>query len=370
LVSNYESIEELLNGKDDSQVLFELLSCGTKPLNALAFLSVKNHTDKRERDELKAKFDYEEAEGYVVGAFETATAALASSYMMAVTRGSLPGSSVQSTQNPLPSFVLSMFKHVSPKTEGDLLSLTMDFDPKHVDLSTMFEESNLSDWPEEIANRMNLGVAGHKLVKACHMLSTKFITTKSKGLELCERLAELGQEADGGFYPKLHPAMNRIKDAYPKFYTYGLKALFNSLEGSKDNKYLLLKQVGAFNSDKLIIKRELENVTDGYMGWDLDVLFSLIGKPVKFSSYDPSRIVRKAPIVHGDFEYMEVKSREATVEETVEVTEKAVPLGEVKATQEKSDAEKEGKVVSPVKAKSTKDKKGLKQRFLEGSGSK
>jgi len=370
LVSNYDTIEELISGKSDGQILFELLSCGTKPLNAIAFMTVASHSNEKERVELRSKFDYEVAEGYVPGAFETASAVLASSYLMAVTRGTLPASSVQSARNPLPTFVMNMFKHVSPKTEKDLLTLAMDFDPKHIDLSVIFEDANLIDWPEEIANRLNLGVAGHKLLKACQILSDKFVKAKSKNLDLCEGLAKLGQEADGGFYPSLHPALNQLKNVFPKFYLYGLKALFDTLEGSKDNKYMLLKQVGAFNSDKLISGKELENIPNGYLNWDISVLLGLIGKPVKFQQYDAKKLVRKELIKHGDFDYIELKSKEKVVEETVELVEKTRTLGDSDVEGEKSSEKGGSTSTTSTKSISSKEKKGAKERFLSQNAPK
>lgn len=300
LVSNYENEGSLLAVGENDKVFFELLSCGTKPIDALVFLNVAMMTDSEDKTELKRKFRYEKALGYIDGAFEESCAAITAAYMIAVTRGSLPGSSMSSANNPLPTLIRNMFKD-APTNEMGLASMAMSFDPKHISLGNLFVESSLLGWPEEVANRMNLGVAGHKIMKACQMLKNKFQEADSKARQICLMLASLADESNGGFYPNLHPSNNAIKATHPKFYSQGLKALFDCLKGTKDEKYADLEMTGSFKSESLIINKKLDKIPMIYSSWDAVILKGLIGQPAKFVSYDVDQFERLELIKRSDY---------------------------------------------------------------------
>lgn len=327
LVSNFESIKDLLQDKSPDIVFKELLGCGTKPIDALAFLLVDKMEEGDDKSELMAKFKYEKVNGYLKGQFEYSCAATTAAFVIAVTRGSLPGSTMSSGKNPLPQFVKGMFAN-PPKDEATLSKALMSFDPKHVNLGNLFVPACLGGWPEEVANRLNLGVAGHKPMKACMMLSGFLISEDNKAKKFVTTLIALGQASDGGFYPGFHPANNSLKAKYPKFYVQALRALFDCLKGTKDAKYDLLERVGAFKSDIYVSKKTLDKVNQDYLAWDIEALAVQVGKPVKFEQYEVKELKRLPMIPFSDFPFQEEKEAATEKAEDEEEAQEVIVAGQ------------------------------------------
>lgn len=377
VVSNYDTPDILLELGNVDKMFMELLSCGTKVIDAIAFLQVCRMPDSNEKSELKGKFEYQKSNGYTEGAFEESCAGIAAAYVIAVTRGSLPGSNMSSAKNPLPQFVNNMFVK-PPANELQLSQMIMSFDPKHVNLTNLFVEKSLKGWPEEIANRMNLGVAGHKIMKACQMLRDSFIEADSHAVKICVMLAELANKANGGFYPGLHPANNRLKGTYQKFYAQSLKALFDCLKGVKESKYVLLETTGAFKSEALVQKKTLDRLPSNYMTWDIDSLVALIGQPVKFDNYNVIELKRLEMPKRADFPMMKAKGvvldnspnvqgGEISIVSGMETSEESSGEEQISETLGKSSV---GALKEKDKGKQEGVKKGEKGKWIEKKGKK
>lgn len=263
-------------------MVMNLIMSGTKPFDALLFLRVLMNEADDETDKI---FKITEINEFDRSLMYQSFAVVTACFLILITRGSFPASTQLAASNPLPKFVIGMLKDVND--EHSLRERAMSFDPKHINLSNIFSEDNLKGWPSVIANRMNMGVAGHKTLKLALLIGESGTAGTDKDKQFFVLIRRLAAQLDGGFYPALHPALNSSNNKFPRFYLNTLVVCYRVINGNHAKKVKMIKSSGGFGNERKLENEEyMSTATMDYMSWDFDALEKWLGKPQKFMEYE------------------------------------------------------------------------------------
>lgn len=262
-------------------LMMEMLQSGTKIFDALSYIAARG--DESLKDVFVLTKVNDKALSKQVRAIKIAVSCI----IIFVSRGALPGISEKSASTKLPRFVTNLLGQENMETEGNLRAEAMSFDPKHVNLDNFFSAENLEGWDSILANRFNLGVAGHKPLKVVYDLYSHFSLEelRSPADHLVHMLFGLASDGSGDCYPTLHPSKQIVSTKFKDFYKQCLCAIYDTIvEDDPDQKIKIMKTCNALTPDKWITKENLTMHKRVYRNWDLKVLKNTIGKPVIFLS--------------------------------------------------------------------------------------
>lgn len=300
------------------QALAMMLQAGTKPFNAILYAGVCAGEQLGTFGNL---FDLETCRTPSIIKQNKAISILAAAIIVLYTRGSLPGGNNSSLNQRLPNFVINMLANSNITTEIELRNAMSDFDPKHLNVHAFMGVNSYAGWNEVVANRLNLGVAGHKPIKAIADLAGSFVENTVQADLLCSRLRTAERQLNAGFYLSLHPAYGTLARAYPKFYLNCLKSLFNCLNGTDSQKYALMASLPYFRNERAIIDKKLHLMSNQYVNWNYERWGELLGAVNRFTSdtRDNMRVEPVHLIVEDDFEVQE---------EDLGADQQAIPVNE------------------------------------------
>jgi len=270
-----------LNMKGDF-LMMEMLQSGTKIFDALAYIAARSNSS------LNEVFRLQRAEERSLDKQVRAIKVAVSCIIIFVSRGALPGTSEKSASTRLPRFVTNILGQENMETEGALRDEAMSFDPKHVNLDNFFAQENLEGWDFILANRFNLGVAGHKPLKVAYELYSHFDLKelKTPAEILVSMLFDIASDDHGDCYPTLHPSKQIVSTKFKDFYKQCLCAIYDAIiEDDPDQKIKIMKTCSALTPDKWITKDNLTMHKRTYRQWDIKLLKATIGKPVVFLSH-------------------------------------------------------------------------------------
>jgi hypothetical protein len=273
------------NDFNHEKVVDEILRCGTKPLDALSFVASMLAKD----EEAMTLFSFVKGENNVENQ-KKSIALLASAVIIFVSRGAFPTSEGKRGNSNLPDFIKNLLGEIKIESEKELAVLLSSFDSRHIRMTEFFKEENLKGWDDIMANRLNLGVAGHKPLKVTHELYKAMITTgDSREVKYVQKMAQLYTEMRGGFYPELHPSKQAFALKYKGFYQQSLCAIFDAIAGSKEEKLQIMQSSNALKNEKFIHPDQNGQVAviheiRTYHTWNLHEMEKDIGYPAKFTS--------------------------------------------------------------------------------------
>lgn len=316
-------INAALQAEDLTPLFGALLQAKTKPFNAIAFVGCIG------REEIQSIFTVTEVDDVCDEYQEQAVRLMTAALVNFVGRGALPGASPQSSNLALPRFVTQTIKVFGAATEGELKSLLMDFDTKHVNMTGFFKAENLENFNALLANRFAIGVAGHKPLSVAADLHGRMVDlskSTKKEAALVSLLIQKYQECHNGMYVSLHPYVQTVGQKYKGFYPQCLRAIYMCLTGSHDQKIEIMKNHPALRSDNLVKTGMLNKVGPNIESWNLTELAMDIGEAMKFSAHSDE--VEKSDMV---------KSFGST--KPKEVEKKEIPALKL---EEDSEAEEEG----------------------------
>lgn len=269
------------------ETLAMILQSGTMVMDALIYMGVLR---SNLLDTHGTIFSFIERNGGSIENQVKSVSLLTAAVIILYTRGSLPGSNMTSSGQTLPKFVAAMSGLSDYETEGELRDAIMSFDPKHVNLSMLMAGDLYGGWDSIVANRINLGVAGHKPLKAIADLWTQ-IPDASKGpLTLIGRLKSKYDALNGGFYLALHPAYGTVAARYNKFYLNCMRAIFDVLPGINNVKYDIMVGLQYLSKDSTIVNHRLHRFAATYDSWNFEIWDEAFGVVTRFDSEDREHI--------------------------------------------------------------------------------
>lgn len=275
--------EEYMKPESLDMFVHYSLCSGTKPFDMVAYVAAQGATSSA-RMEL---FDFKVGK-YDPAKQSVAVALLASSIVMFVSRGAFPAQDEARGRTPLPTFVRNMLPGLD--TEKSLADKLGSFDFKHIEVKHFFEPENLKGWEDILANRLNLGVAGHKPLKVALELSAKFPADAKRPAEKYVAMLVAAQNvAKGGFFPSLHPAQQEFSTKYKGFYVQSLAAIYDALPGDKAEKIKVMRTSNALKNEKLLDQTggdepRIISVARTYQGWNLEEMIKDMGNPRRFEA--------------------------------------------------------------------------------------
>lgn len=277
---------------DLGNLLITMLQCGTKVFDAIMWIGVRQ-AEKVER--FSKYFEFKRGESCSLHNQNRALTILAANWLLFITRGSFPLKTIAGNRAPLPKFVLTMLSEYQIKNENVLYQESTSFDLRHVKIDNLIAGCPLDGWDEIILNRMNLGVAGHKSVKAAHDLSAHYkedALTRNKILGI---LVKVGSTLMNGFYPSFHPSTKIVASKFDKFHINSLNLIYSELKGDDDQKYGLFNSLDYLKNDSLLKERKMNRIIPTWKSWREDEMTKAVGSIVKFTS--KSRIIGDVQIV-------------------------------------------------------------------------
>lgn len=288
---NEDASNYFANG-DLGNLLITMLQCGTKVFDAIMWIGVRQ-ASKVER--FSKYFEFKRGESCSLNNQNRALTILAANWLLFITRGSFPLKTIAGNRAPLPKFVLTMLSEYQIKNENVLYQESTSFDLRHVKTDNLITGCPLDGWDEIILNRMNLGVAGHKSVKAAHDLSAHYkddALTRNKILGI---LVKVGSTLTNGFYPSFHPSTKIVACKFDKFHINSLNLIYSELKGDDDQKYGLFSSLDYLKNDSLLKERKMNRIIPTWKSWKEDEMTKAVGSIVKFTS--KSRIIGDVQIV-------------------------------------------------------------------------
>jgi len=301
-----------------TEVMAMILQAGTKVLDAIAFLRTRN------LDTHRPIFIIKEVTTVNIVKQSYAVKLAMCAVMIFVSRGSLPASNNKSAQTKLPEFVKSTLGNPNLKTEKDLRHALMSYDPRHINMRNFFNNNTLAGWDPVVCNRLMLGVAGHKPLKIVAditaSLPNNIQSLTDPASQIINILVAKNTEANGGFYPNLHPSKQNLANQFPEFYRQCVLAVYKVLPGSDDDKMKILKKVRALSPDEWFKSGAFKNHLPTYQNWPIDQLSEAIGGPLRFAPIDDTEIMRTGehkPSAYGHSDVMPFESED--MEEEAEV---------------------------------------------------
>lgn len=278
-----EEVRKAMKLKDGHiTLLLNMLMSGTKPFDAILCLSIAKLEDGSKLDNI---FKFVPETELDKDAVSPSLALVTACLMILVTRGSFPASNVASGHNPLPKFIVSMINGLTDETS--LRDASMSFDPKNISMKGLFNEESLKGWPSVVANRMNLGVAGHKTIKLASAIGENYRKDDDREAKLFQVLLDKAGAMNGGFYAVLHPANNSAQSKFPRFYLNTLVLCYRIMNGTHDAKIKFIKNMGGFDNEQKLDKESfLKNAVLDYVTWNPEDLSEWLDHPVKFGVYE------------------------------------------------------------------------------------
>lgn len=295
-----------ISSEDGIQLLSNMLQSGTKPLNAIVYMQTRN------MEGYDTAFKITKVENATIENQVKSIKLVLAAVLTYISRGQLPAAQSLQIRTPLPKFMRATLG-IKAKDEVELRKLLMDFDPKHISMSKIFSSpDNFAGWEEIVGNRLLLGVAGHKPLKAVKELYP-FITVlgdDDKG-KIIGILHEASKDLNRGFYPSLHPGVQSFSKKYPNFYKTTLKLLFDKMSGDVISKQAKLLNLGMFKSDKFV-KDEILHYNPDIRSWDINSMKDSLGEIIIFGE-------SKGDItIHKKLEYSKGKVQDGADEEEIE----------------------------------------------------
>lgn len=289
-----------------AETLGIILQSGTKIFDALQYIAAKTSENYESYSDV---FDLEEVNNGSIANQVSAITHLTACVIILYTRGSLPGSNASSSSQALPRFVTNMSSCLNYESEGILRDASMSFDPRHINIRSIMEANVYDGWNSVVANRINLGIAGHKPLKIVNDLWMQFPENAKTPNSLVGRLKAKYDALNGGFYLNLHPAFAVVATAYSKFYLNCLKAVYDAIPGSTAHKYETLESLIYLTRDTSIVNKRLHKYSGSYSTWDYGNWDDLFGE-IKVFSADNRVINPDEPIglLVPEFEDEEVTS--------------------------------------------------------------
>lgn len=269
------------------QSLAMTLQAGTKAFNAILLAAIVSSGRIEEFDHL---FEFIPTHVVSLDIQNKMIGLLCASIVVLYTRGSLPGSNATSAGQRLPNFVTNMVHDLEIKTESDLRTNVMDFDPKHLNIRQFMQANCYSGWDNVIANRLNLGVAGHKPLKAIIDLNPSINQQHLQNNHLASRLRAAAEALNGGFYLSLHPAFASLSNHYQKFYLNCLHAIFSVMNGSNDEKYTLMRNLAYFRNERALTEKTIHMFPAGYANWNYGEWANHLGETRRFSDENRAEV--------------------------------------------------------------------------------
>jgi hypothetical protein len=263
------------------EALANLLQSGTMVFDAIMYMGIVRSGALRTHESI---FDFQEKNVGSMSDQIDSIAKLTAAVIILYTRGSLPATNTASETQKLPKFISNMSGLSDYETELDLRDGIMSFDPKHISLVSIMSADVYEGWDDIVANRMNLGVAGHKPLKVVADLWTYFPEAAKRDGSLIQRLKLKYDEMNGGFYLALHPVFGTVASFYNKFYLNCMKAIFDSLSGNNNARYEILDGLQYLSKDNNIVNKRLHRFSASYLTWDYSKWDDLFGTISKFSS--------------------------------------------------------------------------------------
>jgi len=326
---------DAISQTDGVQLLSNLLQSGTKPLNAIVYMQT------RKIDTYIKAFKIKKVEKATIENQVKSIKLVLAAVLTYMSRGQLPAAQSLQIRTPLPKFMRSTLG-IKAKDEVELRKLLMDFDPKHISMEKIFDDhENFAGWEEIVGNRLLLGVAGHKPLKAVKELYP-FITNignDDKG-KVIDALYECSKGLSKGFYPSLHPGIQSFSKKYPNFYKTTLKLLFDKMSGDALSKQAKLLNLGMFKSDKFV-KDEILNYNPDISSWDINRIAESLGQLIEFGA------AKGQIVIKTKLEYSKDTSVYESDEEEIELDEDdSVKAEKPKTMSLSSQAKSSSKTVS------------------------
>lgn len=269
------------------ETLAMILQSGTMVMDALIYMGVLRSNLLETHGTI---FSFIERNGGSIENQVKSVSLLTAAVIILYTRGSLPGSNMTSSGQALPKFVAAMSGLSDYETEGELRDAIMSFDPKHVNLSMLMAGDLYGGWDSIVANRINLGVAGHKPLKAVADLWTQIPEAAKGHLTLIGRLKSKYDALNGGFYLALHPAYGTVAARYNKFYLNCMRAIFDVLPGINNVKYDIMSGLQYLSKDYTIVNHRLHRFAATYDSWNFEIWDESFGVVTKFDSENREHI--------------------------------------------------------------------------------
>lgn len=333
---------------NNEQNLSNMLQCGTKPFNAIMYLQF--HTSPSHKDAFVVKHDMKvQSSSNQVKAIKMILAAV----LMFISRGQLPAAQNASSTTPNPRFMKDTLG-INIKSEGTFRKMLMDFDPKHLSMELMFRKpENFAGWDDIVKNRMLLGVAGHKPLKALRMLYPLLTRdmTDDKG-RILQELYKGAQNIHTGFYPSLHPSIQAFAPHYPNFYKNVMRLICEKMGGDIISNQQRIKRLGMFKKDEFV-NNEITTYEADLNGWDIDKIVERLGDLITFGAKKGQiQITKKIELKQTEYD----KSKEEGSDEEEEEEEE-----EIETDEEAHEEEVKPKLQVPKKAAK---KKTYEQEFV------
>jgi len=263
------------------EILVSMLQSGTKIFDAIMWIGVRL-AEKSER--FSKYFEFDRGNSCSIENQNRSLTILAANWLLFITRGSFPNRISVNDRAPLPRFISSMIVEYNIKDEANLYTVSTSFDLKHIKVDNLIMAAPKNGWDEIVLNRMNLGVAGHKSIKAASDLSSHYMDKSLEQNKMLEALVIAGSKLNTGFYPSLHPSTKKVADVFQKFHVNSLHIIFSELKGDDDYKYGLLSGLDYLRNDQLIKNRSFKKITPTWKNWKVETFTATLGALVMFSS--------------------------------------------------------------------------------------
>lgn len=265
------------------EILVSMLQSGTKIFDAIMWIGVRL-AEKSER--FSKYFEFDRGSSCSIENQNKSLTILAANWLLFITRGSFPNRVSVNDRAPLPRFISSMIVEYNIKDEANLYNVSTSFDLKHIRVDNLISAAPKSGWDEIVLNRMNLGVAGHKSIKAAADLSSHYMDKSLEQNKILSAMVVAGSKLNTGFYPSLHPSTKKVADLFQKFHVNSLHIIFSELKGDDDYKYGLFSGLDYLKNDQLIKNRSFKKITPTWKNWKVETFTATLGALVMFSSKD------------------------------------------------------------------------------------
>lgn len=303
LARAYDSVSPLVEGSiiikygegsniqnASTSLLINLLQAGTKPFDAIMYYAVlKNHL----QDTHLKYFSPVATKVQTIQKMNDQIKVITACVLVLYTRGSFPGMNGSSATNPLPKFIVQMFPGSKLTSESKLKEKALSFDPKHLNLKSILLGKYYDAWDVIIANRLNLGIAGHKPLKLILDCNTRMNEGVLESVELLKFLFSALKGVDNGFYIGLHPIISIVGEKRPKFFLNCLHCIFVNMKGSNNEKYTFLLNLPYLRNETSLKNATLHNFAATWSTWDMKELSKEFGDVFKFTSENREKIKGK-----------------------------------------------------------------------------
>jgi len=264
---------------------------GNCTFDVLAFMSIIDDIQNSKGDEKDLGFFDISVNGLVdEQQYLTNMRCLAFSYMIVMTRGSLPKQSGQGSDNKLPQLLIDNINMNGKTTEKDFANMLSSTNLEKIKVNWMIDISP-SMFPDQIKNRILKGTAGSralKVISQAALLYSKENYLTDDEADVFFKLVDLAKMSN--CYINLHPMRQVVQTVIPQFYKSCIAISF--LAVGDQNLIKLqneMRKIQSFTNDQILNKMSIVNkkiTLDGqvfnhsFTGVSADEVEKLFGSPL------------------------------------------------------------------------------------------